>query len=162
MNFNLVDIKITSNLTKKRIINKIKNLYRRWKVEISDVELEKIFFKKCNEYFILFDSSANVNYSTNAINSNMSNQTPIDIINPLVEMNSNGMTMFNNLQSNSSDFLNEKTIDEFHSNLINNNSDFFRTKPSDEMMNRCLMVQFPVKSYRFKIKPFNLKDFPLY
>ena len=60
------------------------------------------------------------------------------------------------------DFLNEKTIDEFHSNLINNNSDFFRTKPSDEMMNRCLMVQFPVKSYRFKIKPFNLKDFPLY
>ena len=89
---------------------------------------------------------------------NANNQTPVEIINPLVEMNSNGM--FNNLQSY--DFLNEKTIDDFHSNIINNNSDFFRTKPSDEMMNRCLMVQFPVKSYRFKIKPFNLKDFPLY
>ena len=153
MNFNLIDIKITSNLTKKRLTNKIKNLYQRWRVEISDAELERIFFKNCNEYFWIFERDAINSHMNNA-----NNHTPVEIINPLVEMNSNGM--FNNLQSY--DFLNEKTIDDFHSNIINNNSDFFRTKPSDEMMNRCLMVQFPVKSCRFKIKPFNLKDFPQY
>ena len=180
MNFNLIDIKITSNLIKKRLTNKIKNLYRRWKVDISDSELEKLYFSSFNEYFQTTDNSIIYNVNTNNINnintfnnnnmintmntsnvnvanSTMNNPSQIEMINPLVEMNSNAM-LFNNLQSYSSDFLNDN---EFHNNLINNNTDFFKAKTSDDMgINRCLMVQFPVKSYRFKVKPFNLKDFP--
>ena len=95
--------------------------------------------------------------NVNGANSTMNNPSQIEMINPLVEMNSNAM-LFNNLQSYSSDFLNDN---EFHNNLINNNTDFFKAKTSDDMgINRCLMVQFPVKSYRFKVKQFNLKDFP--
>ena len=180
MNFNLIDIKITSNLIKKRLTNKIKNLYRRWKVDISDSELEKLYFSSFNEYFQTTDNSIIYNVNTNNINnintfnnnnmistinasnvnganSTMNNPSQIEMINPLVEMNSNAM-LFNNLQSYSSDFLNDN---EFHNNLINNNTDFFKAKTSDDMgINRCLMVQFPVKSYRFKVKQFNLKDFP--
>lgn len=173
MNNNLIDIKLSSNLCKKRLVNKIKSLYRRWKVEISDAELEKLYFPTCNEYIPLFENGANINYnsnnnmnnniinSTNVSNMNVAyNQNQIEMINPLTEMNSN--VMFNNLQSYSSDFLNDKTMDEFHANLINNNTDFFKTKTSDDMgINRCLMVQFPMKSYRFKVKQFSLKDFPL-
>lgn len=175
MNFNLIDMKITSNLIKKRLTNKIRNLYRRWKVEISDAEMEKLYFSSFNEYFPSIDSGF-INYNTNintfnnnnmintinasnvnVANSTINNPSQIEMINPLVEMNSNAM-LFNNLQSYSSDFLNDN---EFHNNLINNNTDFFKAKPSDDMgINRCLMVQFPVKSYRFKVKPFNLKDFP--
>ena len=44
--------------------------------------------------------------NVNGANSTMNNPSQIEMINPLVEMNSNAM-LFNNLQSYSSDFLND-------------------------------------------------------
>lgn len=133
---------------KSLMINKIKEMYQKWKIQITDYDIEDIFFQNWTEqldylYDMLYknniDYFINNTHNANMINGYINNNTTS---NNIIQ---GGKFFF---QKNPNNYIQENSAN----NNSNSNSVYLDTSKSQQNI-------LPIKSFKYKIKEYNFNDF---
>lgn len=133
---------------KSLMINKIKEVYQKWKIQITHDNIENIFFQNWTEqldylYDMLYKNNIeyfiNNTHNANMLNGYINNNTTSNNI-------TQGGKFF--FQKNPNNYIQENSAN----NNSNSNSIYLDTSKSQQNV-------LPIKSFKYKIKEYNFNDF---
>ena len=133
---------------KSLIMNKIKEVYQKFKIQITNDDIEYIFFQNWTEkldflYDMLYKNNIecfiNNTHNANILNRNISNNN-----NTSNSLTQSGKFFF---QKSSNNFIQENSV-----NNNNSNSVYLDISKSQQNI-------LPIKSFKYKIKEYNFNDF---